>query len=144
MKNLYTRLLAGLLLLTPSLAHPRRVEVDEVDVVVVGAGLSGLAAARKLLDAGKTVRLIESRNRVGGRIENKPLQNAGVTELGAAFVGPTQDRVLALAEELGIATFLEYDTGDNLAFGNRQLQICGGHPLISVLLNTSRGSADNL
>ncbi|KXT11827.1 hypothetical protein AC579_6079 [Pseudocercospora musae] len=113
-------LLYGLPLLSsfPCLTIPiaRAQETRGFDVVVIGAGLSGLAAARKLLDAGKSVRIVEARNRVGGRVENQALKNGGVTELGAAFVGPTQDRVLALADELGIETFLEHDTGDNLAF----------------------------
>lgn len=78
-----------------------------VDVAIVGAGLSGLSAARALLDGGKTVTILEARNRVGGRVLNKKLKNGGVTELGAAFVGPTQDRVLALADELGLKTFKE-------------------------------------
>lgn len=91
-------------------------DTAEYDVVVIGAGLSGLAAARKLLDAGKSVRVIEARDRVGGRVQNQRLENGGVTELGAAFVGPTQDRVLALADELGIETFKEYNEGNNLAF----------------------------
>ncbi|EME89234.1 uncharacterized protein MYCFIDRAFT_149830 [Pseudocercospora fijiensis CIRAD86] len=107
-------LLSGLLCLTAPIARAQQTE--SFDVVVIGAGLSGLSAARKLLDAGKSVRIVEARSRVGGRVENQPLKNGGVTELGAAFVGPTQDRVLALANELGIETFLEYDTGHNLAF----------------------------
>ncbi|KAK7178647.1 amine oxidase [Paraphaeosphaeria sporulosa] len=97
--------------------------LPEVDVAVVGAGLSGLSAARKLLDAGKTVRIFEARDRVGGRVLNKQLKNGGVTELGAAFVGPTQDKVLALAAELGLETFKEYNSGNNLAyFGNRRVK----------------------
>lgn len=72
-----------------------------VDVAIVGAGLAGLSAARDLTAAKKTVVVLEARDRVGGRVENQLLDNGGVIELGAAFVGPTQDRVLALAEELG-------------------------------------------
>ncbi|KAF9736946.1 hypothetical protein PMIN06_011817 [Paraphaeosphaeria minitans] len=96
-----------------SLGYPA---LPEVDVAVVGAGLSGLAAARKLLEAGKTVTVFEARDRVGGRVLSKQLKNGGVTELGAAFVGPTQDAVLALAAELGLETFKEYNSGDNLAY----------------------------
>lgn len=115
MKSSGPLLLSGLLWLAAAITQAQ--ETESFDVVVIGAGLSGLAAARKLLNAGKSVRILEARDRVGGRVENQALKNGGVTELGAAFVGPTQDRVIALADELGIDTFLEYDTGDNLAFG---------------------------
>ena len=97
---------------------------NNVDVVVVGGGLSGLAAARTILDAGKSVTILEARDRVGGRVENEDLNNGGVTELGAAFVGPTQDHVLALAEELHLDAFLEYNNGsDVLFFGNQSVAV---------------------
>lgn len=92
----------------------------QVDVAVVGAGLSGLAAAKTLIEGGKKVAVVEARDRIGGRVENKQLQNGGVTELGAAFVGPTQDDVLALIEELGLETLDEYNKGSNLALVSGQ------------------------
>lgn len=63
---------------------------------------------------------MEARDRVGGRVENFHLSNGGVTELGAAFVGPTQDHVLDLAKDLGLETFLEHNEGQNEAFLNGQ------------------------
>lgn len=99
-----------------TLQHPLHGLVDHVDMAIVGAGLSGLTAAQKLLDAGKTVAVIEARDRIGGRIWTHNLKNGGVTELGAAFVGPTQDRVLSLMEELRIESFNEYNEGSYLAF----------------------------
>lgn len=89
-----------------------------VDVAVIGAGLSGLAAAKALVDAGRTATVLEARTRIGGRVENRDLQNGGVTELGAAFVGPTQDHVLDLIEELGLEIFPEYNSGLNQALVN--------------------------
>ena len=85
-----------------------------VDVVVVGGGLSGLVAARKLVASGKKVLVLEARNRVGGRLLNHTLANGSVIESGGAFVGPTQDHVLALAKELKVETFKEYVTGKNV------------------------------
>jgi monoamine oxidase len=90
----------------------------EADVVVVGAGLAGLVAARELLAAGREVVVLEARDRVGGRILNEPIGNGKVVELGAQWVGPTQDRILALIAELGIETFPTHGEGEN-AFERR-------------------------
>ncbi|KAH8803648.1 monoamine oxidase [Xylogone sp. PMI_703] len=83
------------------------------DVAVVGAGLSGLTAAQNLINAGKSVVVLEARDRVGGRVLNAHLKNGGITELGAEFVGPTQDHVLNLIASLGLKTYDTYNTGNN-------------------------------
>jgi monoamine oxidase len=88
--------------------------VSDVDVVVVGAGLAGLAAARALQARGATVRVLEARDRVGGRTLNAPLGDGKVVEVGGTWVGPTQTRLLELARELGVSTFPTYDTGLNV------------------------------
>src|SRR5260370_971529 len=85
-----------------------------VDIVVVGGGISGLVAARQVANAGRSVLLLEARDRVGGRVLNHTLTNGSVIESGGAFVGPTQDNILALAAELGVATFKEDAQGDNV------------------------------
>ena len=77
----------------------------QYDVAVLGAGLSGLVTARELVRAGRSVVVLEARDRVGGRILDHPLESGGVVESGAAFIGPTQDRLQALADELGVASF---------------------------------------
>lgn len=84
------------------------------DVVVVGAGLAGLAAARTLKAHGREVVVLEARDRVGGRTLNEPIGDGKVVEIGAQWVGPTQDRVLALIGELGLETFPTYAAGENL------------------------------
>ncbi|MFL5885581.1 MAG: flavin monoamine oxidase family protein [Thermoleophilaceae bacterium] len=86
------------------------------DVLVVGAGFSGLMAARQLTGAGKSVIVLEARNRVGGRSLNHDIGNGKVTEIGAQFVGPTQDHVLKLMDDLHIGKYDTYDTGMNIYY----------------------------
>jgi monoamine oxidase len=86
----------------------------EADVIVVGAGLAGLMAARQLVAAGRSVLLLEARDRVGGRTVNASIGAGKVTEMGGQWVGPTQERLLALASELGVETFPTHHEGRNL------------------------------
>src|SRR5688572_21305663 len=92
----------------------------EADVVVVGAGLAGLAAARALEREGGNVVLLEARNRVGGRTLNEQIGDGKIVEIGGQWVGPTQDRLYELAAEFGIKTFPTYIEGENvLELGGR-------------------------
>lgn len=88
-------------------AVPNRAEPSEVvDVLVIGAGLAGLTAARDLLRAGrKSVLVIEARDRVGGRTLNHRLRNGQVRDAGAEWIGPGQTSIEELARELGVGTF---------------------------------------
>jgi monoamine oxidase len=85
-----------------------------VDVVVVGAGLAGLTAARDLTAAGRSVRVLEARDRVGGRTLNADLGDGQVVEVGGQWVGPHQTALLALAADLGVGTFPTHDDGQSL------------------------------
>ena len=86
----------------------------EVDVVVVGAGIAGLVAARLLVKAGKSVMVVEARDRVGGRTWSHEVAPGVFAELGGTWVGPTQDRVLALIRELGLTLFDQYTDGETV------------------------------
>jgi monoamine oxidase len=86
----------------------------EVDVVIVGAGLAGLTAARELRAAGREVVVLEARERVGGRTLSESIGDGKIVDLGAQWVGPTQDRILALIRELGLETFPTHTEGRNL------------------------------
>jgi monoamine oxidase len=90
------------------------VSLERVDAVVVGGGLAGLTTARDLTARGLSAVVLEARSRVGGRILNHTFPNGVVVELGGQWVGPTQDRVLSLAAELGAELFPTFDSGDSL------------------------------
>jgi monoamine oxidase len=99
------------------------------DIVIVGAGLSGLMAAQTLLAAGVEPLVLEARDRVGGRTWTRPASDGTLLDLGGQWIGPTQRRVLALAEELGIQTFKTYDTGLNIEYrGNKRVTYSGAIP----------------
>jgi monoamine oxidase len=86
----------------------------EADVAIVGAGLAGLTAARRLREAGASAIVLEARDRVGGRTLNEPLGDGQVVEVGGQWIGPTQDRMAALAREVGVATFATHVVGERL------------------------------
>lgn len=78
-------------------------EAQQPDVLILGAGIAGLAAARALAERGLRVLILEARGRVGGRIHT--LQTAeGVVELGAEFVHGRAPELWALIEEAGAKT----------------------------------------
>jgi len=88
--------------------------MSDFDVAVVGAGLAGLSAARALSAAGRSVAVLEATDRVGGRTLNHSFADGTIVELGGQWVGPTQDRLYALAAELGVEHYPTWDVGDNL------------------------------
>ena len=98
----------------------KRHRTRTADVCVVGAGFAGLTAARDLVNAGKSVVVLEARSIVGGRVQAHELGGGQVSERGGTFVGPTQDHVLDLAKQLGVDTFDTYDTGDNVYMADGQ------------------------
>jgi monoamine oxidase len=101
----------------PAQAQRRRRPIRRrQDVVVVGAGISGLVAAREVAKAGRSVAVIEARDRVGGRMNNHPIAGGEVVDLGAEFIGATQNHIRELVDELGIHTFPTYIEGESVYY----------------------------
>lgn len=84
------------------------------EVVVVGAGYAGLAAALELHDAGVDVIVLEAQHRVGGRTLSAKNEDGTVIDHGGQWVGPTQRHFLSLVERFDVATFPTYLGGANI------------------------------
>lgn len=87
---------------------------SEAEIVIVGAGLSGLVAAQRLVKAGITVRILEARDRSGGRILSTDQGGTNPTDrvdLGPAWFWPGQPNIQALARHYGLGTFRQFEDG---------------------------------
>jgi len=85
----------------------------DTDVVIVGAGASGLTAANKLKAAGKSVVVLEARDRIGGRLWTDDIDGA-MLEIGGQWVSPDQDALIETIAELGLETYSRYREGENV------------------------------
>jgi monoamine oxidase len=116
-------------------------QTRDADLVVVGAGLAGLSAARTAAAAGASVVVVEARDRVGGRTLNQEIGDGRVVEVGGQWIGPTQDRLAALASELGVDTFPTFGDGANvIQYAGRLRRYRGTIPRINpvILLDVER------
>jgi monoamine oxidase len=93
----------------------------ESDVCVVGAGYAGLTAARRVAQAGRSVTVLEARDRVGGRVFTQHLHGTPI-DLGGTWLGVGQDAAYDLAKELSVTTFPTYTTGDSVILFNGKVR----------------------
>ena len=98
----------------------------DVDFCVVGAGFAGLTAALRLKQAGRSVALLEARDRVGGRTFTVTRDDGGWIDRGGAWIGPGQDRIYALMEEFGVPEYKQHNDGDALMIVDGKTHRYGG------------------
>jgi len=102
------------------------------DVCVIGAGYAGLTAALRLQQAGRSVVVVEARDRVGGRIWTEPLPDGTPVDRGGAWLGPRHDAIFGLAREFDVDTYKTYVAGAHLLVdGDRIRRYTGLIPKIS-------------
>src|SRR5258705_13467762 len=93
------------------------------DVVVVGAGMAGLTAARALAEAGLKVLVVEAQDRIGGRIWTRHVVDEAI-ELGAEFIHGRPPELWALIDEAGLGT--AEGGGSQVRFEEGALRDCRG------------------
>jgi len=109
-------------------------ETVEADVCVIGAGFAGLTAARRLGQAGKSVIVLEARDRVGGRTWTERRPDGRTVDRGGAWLAPHHDAAFGLAAEVGATTYKTYVRGAHLLVGDNKLKrYTGLIPKISPL-----------
>ncbi len=103
------------------------------DVIIIGAGLSGLCAAKRLTDEGLTVIVLEARDRVGGRTLSQPVRT-DMLDLGAQWIGAQQKHITKLVDELGVRTFPQFSRGKKLIeIGGKIAAYRGSTPTLPLL-----------
>ena len=104
------------------------------DVLIVGAGLSGLRAAQLIQQAGLSVNVLEARDRIGGRMLSRRLSDGTTIDLGAQWINPDQKRMWALAQKYNLKAIERHTEGDSIVgFGKHFQRISSTTPPISLI-----------
>lgn len=88
--------------------------MNDAEIIVLGAGYAGLSAAASLRARGKSVLVLEARERVGGRTRTDHFDDGLWLDIGGQWAGPGQERLYALANRFGKTVWPMYTEGRNL------------------------------
>ena len=114
------------------------------DTIIIGAGYSGIGAATKLYENGKDFLVVEARDRIGGRVWSKQLNNGAIIDIGAQWIGPQQLLMWEMVKKHKVDTFETYDEGKNiLAWNNKISTYKGTIPNIDPISLVDLGLALN-
>ena len=106
--------------------------MTDVDVVIIGAGIAGLSAAKTIADAGYTFRILEASHRIGGRAYSEPYARGGMFDLGCSYLHESDTNPLKpIAAALGI----ELGNGDRFVREEWLLLATASHAPIPITLN---------
>ena len=94
----------------------------DYDVIIAGGVYAGLTAGRMLKKAGKKILIPEASDRVGGRVFTRQPEGGRYIDLGAQWVGPTQNKMYALIKAFGLTTFPTYDEGKSQLYWKGKLK----------------------
>ncbi|MBF6466867.1 FAD-dependent oxidoreductase [Nocardia beijingensis] len=86
--------------------------MTDVDFCVIGGGFAGLTAALRLKQMGRSVALLEARDRLGGRTFTEMRDDGAWIDRGGAWIGPGQDRIQALMTEFAVPSYKQYTDGE--------------------------------
>ena len=113
-----------------------------MDVVIIGAGLSGLTAAEILKKHGKSVLVLEARQEPGGRVRTKRFEDGTVLEAGASYIGPNQAHMQALVKRFGLT--LERHGIEGHSIGVNHLDPPGVLPPLTMSFDASASTHQDL
>ena len=117
-------------------------DFDRPKVIIIGAGISGLAVATQLIDQGSSVQVVEGRDRVGGRLRSVAVAGAAF-DLGATWFWPGEHRVMKLAQDLGSEIFDQWLEGNAVAeSGTTPVYQVQGNPLDVPSYRLTDGASD--
>ncbi|MFK7762422.1 MAG: flavin monoamine oxidase family protein [Roseobacter sp.] len=97
-----------------------RSQHSSVDVVIIGAGIAGLQAARTLIAAGRSVLVLEAANRIGGRAFTGNTSQGQPFDLGCSWINADNNPFLRISNELGMETLRQSSAGEALFVGSKR------------------------